>query len=50
VSRSGVGVSLYLPAEMMAWLRAEAARRDRSLSWVIAWWWRQCRRQQEMKL
>jgi uncharacterized small protein (TIGR04563 family) len=40
VVRSGVGVSLYIPREMMDWLRAEAARRERSLSWVVAWWWR----------
>lgn len=43
--RHGVGVSLYLPADMMEWLRAEAVRRERSLSWVVAWWWRQQKRE-----
>lgn len=42
--RSGIGVSLYLPEDMMAWLRAEAVRQERSLSLVVAWWWTQWKR------
>lgn len=40
MKRNGIGVSLYLPPEMLEWLRTEAAKHERSLSWVIAHWWR----------
>jgi uncharacterized small protein (TIGR04563 family) len=41
--KSGIGVSLYLPADVLAELRELAAKHERSLSWVVAWWWRKTR-------
>jgi uncharacterized small protein (TIGR04563 family) len=44
--RCGGRLSLYLPHELIAELRAEAERQERSLSWVVAAYWKRWKREQ----
>jgi uncharacterized small protein (TIGR04563 family) len=37
-------LSLYLPADVMREIEAEAARQERSLSWVVVQAWRRGRK------
>ena len=40
---SGEKTSIWVPAEVLAEMRAEAQRQDRSLSWLIRMAWRVAR-------